>query len=166
MSAPTQNTEKMTEFLSPSFLLSQFTHSDTATRKGIDNRIEPDSEEAFYLKRLCLTILEPVVSKFGRIHITSGYRSPELNKVLGGAKESYHMKGMAVDFTVPGVSALEVCKFIKLQGLEYDELIHEHGRWIHVACAETAGHPLREELTAYRASQGSSTQYKQGLHNV
>lgn len=166
MSAPNKDTEKMTECLSPNFLLSDFTHSDTATRKGIDNRIEPDSEEAFYLKRLCLSILEPVLAKFGHIQITSGYRSPELNQMIGGAKGSYHTKGMAVDFVIHGVTPLKICEFIKSEGLEYDELIHEHGRWVHVACAGTAGRPLRGTLTAYRASKGGKTQYKQGLHHV
>lgn len=43
-----------------------------------------------------------------RMTITSGFRTPEHNKAIGGAKNSYHLKGMAADFTVEGLTPQEV----------------------------------------------------------
>ena len=49
------------------------------------------------------------------IKINSGYRSPEYNKKVGGATNSYHMKGMAADFNIVGITPRQVREIIELQ---------------------------------------------------
>ena len=61
--------------------------------------------------------------------ITSGYRTPEWNKKCDGAKYSYHMRGMAVDIRVNGISAKEVAKALdKIVGscgiIVYESWVH------------------------------------------
>ena len=49
--------------------------------------------------------LQIIRNHFGRaIQINSGYRSKEHNKAVGGAANSYHVKGMAADMRIEGVS--------------------------------------------------------------
>lgn len=65
------------------------------------------------------------------IIVSSGYRSPEVNKRIGGAKDSAHMRGFAVDFIAPKFGTpLEVCHAIKDSGIKLDCLIQE-GSWVH-----------------------------------
>lgn len=62
--------------------------------------------------------------------INSGYRTPEHNKKVGGAKYSYHMRGMAADIRVNGMSPKEVAKV--LDSLIPDEcgiIVYNH--WVH-----------------------------------
>lgn len=47
------------------------------------------------------------------IKITSGYRTPEHNKQVGGSSKSYHLRGMAADIVVLGTPAIEVQEFLK-----------------------------------------------------
>ena len=62
--------------LTRNFTLSELTKSDTAIRKGINNN--PNAEQIEKLKTLCEKILQPVRDHFGRVKVTSGFRSPEL----------------------------------------------------------------------------------------
>ena len=100
--------------------------SETAKRKGIENRI--NAEEVNNLVRLCEKVLEPLRAHFGTsIHINSGFRCKALNEAVGGAKNSYHTKGRAVDIPfVPGHYA-----FLR-DNVKTTELINE-GSWLHVA---------------------------------
>lgn len=112
--------------LSENFRLSEFTRSATATAQGIDNT--PDIQAIVNLCALCHRILEPLRKFYGRpITINSGYRSPELNSAVGGAKNSYHLYGRAAD--IP----MKPCLIAYIRDhLPYKELINEGG-WIHVA---------------------------------
>ena len=76
--------------LSRNFTLSELTKSDTAIRKGINNN--PNAEQIEKLKALCENILQPVRDHFGRVKITSGYRSPELCAAIGSSVNSQHAK--------------------------------------------------------------------------
>lgn len=142
--------------LSTHFRLSEFTSSQTATRRGIDNT--PPREVVDALKRTALG-LEAVRSLLmAPIIITSGYRSPALNKAIGGAKNSQHVKGEAVDFICPGFgSPKEVCEAINRSSLQFDQLIYE-GTWIHISFSEK---PKREALTAHFNVSGVS--YSKGI---
>ena len=62
--------------LSRNFTLSELTKSDTAIRRGINNN--PNAEQIEKLKGLCENILQPVRDHFGRVTVTSCFRSPEL----------------------------------------------------------------------------------------
>ncbi len=87
--------------LSRNFSLQELTKSDTAIRKGIDN--EPNADQVDKLKALCENILQPVRDHFGRVKITSGFRSVELCNAIGRSANSQHAKVEAGDFQCGGV---------------------------------------------------------------
>ena len=62
--------------LTRNFSLSELTKSDTAIRMDINNN--PSAEQIEKLKALCENILQPVRDHFGRVKITSGFRSVDL----------------------------------------------------------------------------------------
>ena len=80
--------------LSRNFSLPELTKSDTAIRKGIDN--EPNADQIDKLKALCENILQPVRDQFGRVKVTSGYRSPELCVAIGSSLTSQHSNSLLV----------------------------------------------------------------------
>ena len=82
--------------LSRNFTLSELIKSDTAIRKGINNN--PNAEQIEKLKALCENILQPVRDHFGRVKITSGFRSSELCLAIGSSVNSQHAKAEAADF--------------------------------------------------------------------
>ena len=121
--------------LSRNFSLSELTKSDTAIRKGINNN--PSAEQVEKLKILCENILQPVRDRFGRVTVTSGFRSVELCIAVNSSANSQHAKAEACDFECPGVDNAEVADWIK-NNLEYDQLILEfytpgepNSGWIH-----------------------------------
>ena len=109
--------------LSGHFSLSELTKSQTAVRKGIDNK--PTLDHIENLTELCTHILEPTRRNFGKpMVITSGYRSEELCEAIGSSKNSQHAKGEAADFEMFGVDNKELAKYIK-NNLVFDQLILE-----------------------------------------
>ena len=67
--------------LTRNFSLLELTKSDTAIRRGIDN--EPNANQIDKLKLLCENILQPVRDHFGRVKVTSGFRSEALCIKIG-----------------------------------------------------------------------------------
>lgn len=114
------------------FTLSEFTYSETAQRKNIDNTPSPNA--IANIKALCEDVLEPAREEYGRaMIISSGYRSEQLNKAVGGAKTSQHMTGCAADIVCSEPRRL--FDIIKANG-KFDQLLWEHAgktQWIHVS---------------------------------
>jgi len=109
--------------LSGHFSLSELTKSQTAERKGIDNK--PTLEHIENLTELCTQILEPTRRNFGKpMIITSGYRSEELCVAIGSKTTSQHAKGQAADFEMIGLDNKSLAKYIK-DNLVFDQLILE-----------------------------------------
>jgi zinc D-Ala-D-Ala carboxypeptidase len=155
------------EGFSPRWPLSALTHSDTATRRGINN--EPPAEllpNLARLSRALFAIEEALLKKYprSRLTITSGYRSAKLNAVLGGSKTSAHMQGLAADLQAQGLSALELANLIKSVVTDFDQIIHEYGRWTHLGVKGDKA-PRRQLLTAKKNSLGK-TYYENGLNPV
>lgn len=121
--------------LSPHFYLDEFVNSQTAARQGIDNN--PTTSILLRLQRTALG-MELVRNLLGApIIISSGYRSPALNKAVGGAANSQHMTGEAVDFTCPGFgSPAQIVEAIKGSSVPYDQAIIEFSRWVHISFAD------------------------------
>ncbi len=118
--------------LSPHFRLQEFLRSQTASRNGID--MTPPQDVVRALKRLCTHVLEPLREEIGRpIVISSGYRPPALNRLIGGATNSQHTKGEAADILVPGYSPLSIWNHVRSSKLPYDQVIEEFGQWTHVS---------------------------------
>lgn len=126
--------------LTPHFRLSEFTRSATAERGGIDNT--PDAEHLTNLINLANT-LEAVRALFGGapILISSGYRSPTLNKAVGGVATSDHANGLAADFIVKGYAVQQAAEKIAASGIRFDQLIKEPG-WVHLGI----GKQMRREV--------------------
>ena len=80
--------------LSRNFSLLELTKSDTAIRLDIDNN--PNADQIEKLKALCENILQPVRDHFGRVKVTSGYRSPELCAAIGSSDQ------LILEFYTPG----------------------------------------------------------------
>lgn len=118
--------------LSKNFSLEEFTRSETASRRGIDNT--PDAETIEHLKETAL-LMEQVRELLGHpITITSGYRSLKLNSAIGSKPTSDHVLGYAADFVCPAFgSVTEVCHAIMDSTIEYGQLIAEYGAWVHIS---------------------------------
>lgn len=116
------------------FTIAELCASSTATAKGIDNTPTPSITQN--LERLVANVLDPLREVWGKpIVVTSGYRCPELNKAVGGAKNSHHMQGMAADISTGNkVDNRRLFQKILDLGLPFTQLIDEKGfSWIHVS---------------------------------
>lgn len=118
--------------LSKNFTLEELSFSDAAKRHGIDNT--PSDANIENLKRLCALILEPIRDIVHKpVHITSGYRCPIVNSLVGSKVTSQHMTGCAADIKVPGVAPDVLIKAIIGAGLPYEQVIREFDSWVHVS---------------------------------
>ena len=108
--------------LTRNFTLSELTKSDTAIRHGIDNN--PNADQIEKLKTLCEKILQPVRDHFGRVKVTSGFRSPALCQKINSSPNSQHARAEAADFEVVGVDNCELADWIHRE-LDWDQLILE-----------------------------------------
>lgn len=153
--------------LAKNFYLDEFTRSQLAERSGIDMRLREDSHVASNLRRLCRDILQPLRDALGPVHITSGWRPRELNRLLNSSDESAHIGGRAADLVVTGYTPLEVARWIKSHLPHYDQLIHEFGKWVHVAIAIPGGYPRMQALTSMITNdRHQRTRYVPGLKEL
>jgi hypothetical protein len=146
--------------LSENLTLAEVTKSATAKRKGISN--EPTIEHMENLKAVAQNIFQPVRDHFGKpIAVTSGYRSADLNKAIGGSSTSQHCKGEAIDMDADvfgGVTNREIFEYIK-DNLDFDQLIYEFGDennpdWVH--CSFISKGNRRQVLRAVRKNGRTS----------
>lgn len=150
--------------LSKNFSLAEFTKSQTATRRGIDNT--PEGEHLDAAVALFENVVQPVRDAFGPTVINSGYRSADLNTAVGGSSRSQHCKGEAADIEVPGTPNAELAAWIR-DNVEFDQLILEFytpgipdSGWVHVSY-KADGSNRKSILTAMK--ENGKTVYKQGL---
>jgi hypothetical protein len=138
--------------LSENLSLTEMIASERAKRKGISN--QPTAEHIENMKVLAQHIFQPIREHFGKpIHVSSGYRSKNLNKAIGGSQTSQHSKGQAMDIDMDGsdISNRDIFMFIK-DNLEFDQLIWELGTkgnpdWVHVSY-NTNGNQRKQVLIA------------------
>ena len=148
--------------LSNNFSLDEFTDSDKAKELGISNT--PSKEATDNLQELVTFVLQPLRDRFGSIFISSGYRSPELNKAIGGSTTSDHCLGCAADFEVQGQDNKVMAQWIA-NNLDFKQLILEfyhvgdmHSGWIH--CSYKQGSNNKQKLNALK--DGKKTIYTEG----
>lgn len=118
------------------FTLAEMTKSATAQRKGIKN--DPSIQVCKNLTALIEKVLDPLCEAYGKpIIVTSGYRCEKLNKAVGGAASSQHVKGEAADIRSVQDTPEENKKLFDLivkLGLPFDQLINEYNYdWVHVS---------------------------------
>jgi zinc D-Ala-D-Ala carboxypeptidase len=138
--------------LSPHFSLEELTYSTAAIRRGLDNT--PDSVQIANLTRLCVELLEPARAILGvPFHIDSGFRSPEVNTLVGSsAKHSAHLDGRAADIVpMGGVALKNAFDALRTNLKGYDQIIIECNAWIHIAIPDALDKPRGEALIAWGA---------------
>ena len=119
--------------LTDHFTLEELTFSQTATRKGINN--EPSEAVKANLAILAKGLERVRAILLSPLHISSGYRSVELNRAIGGSSKSAHIDGYAADFTAPAFGNPEaIVRQLKRTGIQCDQCIME-GTWVHISFA-------------------------------
>jgi len=125
--------------LSRNLSLAEVTKSITAKRLGIDNT--PDEWVTENLRQVAVNVFQPIRDALGcPIHVSSGYRSPDLNTAIGGSRRSQHVEGRALDLDADvfrGCTNSEIFNYVR-ENLEFDQLIWEFGDednpdWVHVS---------------------------------
>lgn len=141
------------------FTIAEMVQSSTAEKLNIDNT--PSSIVKVHLTET-ITLLESIRAEWGKycednnlgtpaISVSSGYRSPELNKAVGGVKTSAHVLGYAADLVPVNGKQDEFERFIAevfaKKGYAYDQLIVEKSktaRWVHVGYKKADGSQRRQ----------------------
>tara|TARA_R100001463_G_scaffold29458_1_gene66969 strand:- start:86 stop:544 length:459 start_codon:yes stop_codon:yes gene_type:complete len=145
--------------LSKNFVLSEITRSNTAKRLNISNA--PDKEHLRNMQRIITDLIQPIRDALGPIRITSGYRSPALNRAIGGSRKSQHCKGEALDlqFWQDGkMCNQKIYNWIIEEGIEFDQMINEFDySWIHISLK--AEDNRKQILEAYHDEDGD-TKYR------
>ena len=133
-----------------SFTPEQLIYSDTARKRGIDNT--PSAEVRTQLQHLA-RCLDEVQWLLGHpLQINSGYRCAALNEAVGGAPNSQHCRGEAVDFHCPQFgSPAAIARAIARSTIDFDQCILEYGRWVHLSIS---AQPRRGLLSIYNAEIG------------
>lgn len=141
------------------FTIAEMVHSSTAEKLNIDNN--PPLSVRVHLTET-ITLLESIRSEWGKycevhnlgtpaIRVSSGYRSPELNKAVGGVKTSAHVLGYAADIVPVNGKQDEFEKFMAevfaREGYACDQIIVEKSksaRWVHVGYKKADGSQRRQ----------------------
>jgi zinc D-Ala-D-Ala carboxypeptidase len=124
--------------LTKNFLLSELLYSPTAVEKGISN--DPSPVEYQRLVDSAKGLFQPARDLLGPLKVTSGFRSPGLNKAIGGASNSAHMKAFAMDSQPQAISLEEAMIRLWKSNLQFDQAILELGNrrdsitddWLHL----------------------------------
>ncbi|MBF1533833.1 MAG: peptidase M15A [Prevotella salivae] len=141
------------------FTIGELCTSKVAQEKGIDNT--PSAVVRAHLTET-ITLLEAIREEWAKyceqynlgtpsLIVSSGYRSPELNKAVGGVKHSAHVTGYAADI-VPANGKQDVferfmAEVFSKKGYMYDQIIVEESksaRWVHVGYKKADGSQRRQ----------------------
>lgn len=136
-------------------------YSITADRLGLENK--PTEEHLANMKEVAEKVFQPLRTWVNApIKINSFYRSPELNKAIGGSDNSQHCKGQAMDIddTYGHATNADMFMYIR-ENLDFDQMIWEFGddknpNWVHVSYVSPEDNRNRC-LKAYR--ENGKTKY-------
>lgn len=116
------------------FSFQEFERSETAYRHGIDNTAPEEARRNIAV--LVDRVLDPLREAWGKpLTVTSGYRCPELNRIVGGAKTSHHLRGMAADISTGNrVENRRLFQMVLDLKLPFTQLIDEKNfAWVHIS---------------------------------
>lgn len=118
--------------LTKHFSLEELTVSQAAARSGISNQPSPEVLDNLTYTATQMELVRDLLG--APINVNSAYRSPEVNKLVKGAKNSQHVEGKAVDFISPSFGTpRQIVEKIKGSNIVYDQLIHEFNSWVHIS---------------------------------
>jgi hypothetical protein len=132
--------------MTKNFSLAELTKTNTGLPNALPKHLEGN------LRALAENVLQPARDALGAIEVTSCYRSPEVNKRVGGAKTSQHVQAQAADLKYSGGN--DVLLEWLLENVEYDQIINEHPdangvpAWVHVSYSE--GKNRKQKLKAVK----------------
>ena len=140
--------------MTKNFTLAELTKTSTGLANDLPDHLEGN------LRNLAEKVLQPVRDALGPIIVTSAYRSPEVNRGVGGSSKSQHIQAQAADLKFHGGNDV-LFKWIA-RNLDYDQLIWEFGTdvepaWVHVSYVE--GRNRKQKLKAVRIN--GKTRYQQ-----
>lgn len=122
----------MIDQISPHFSWLDVNRSETAEREGIDNALPHELEDNVISQAL---VLEGVRAVLGvPLVVTSWFRSPALNKRVGGKETSAHLLGLATDVVPMGMDIEHAYQLIQTSPImdDIDQLILEHDKYGHI----------------------------------
>ena len=127
--------------LTRNFTLEELCRSTTAERMGIRN-IPTDEAVVENLRNLCFEVLQPLRDHIGAaVTVNSGYRCQELNKAVGGAQRSQHLRGEAADLHIDSLrQGRQWAEWIE-DNCRFDQMLLERSgkaMWLHVSCKRNA----------------------------
>lgn len=150
------------ERLSRNFTTHELTRSWLAQKHGLDNTppgtLLPNARRLVALLEDARSIIARTFGREIAFDLSSGYRSPEVNRKARGASNSAHMRFRAADGTFRGISTELAFKALAKSNLEFDKLILERDEdslWIHIQIAEEGEVPARKVFTAVRDEKGT-----------
>lgn len=131
--------------LTSNFTLEELIEAGSARRLGLEEQFNPSADIICNLNALAKNVLQPLRDAVGHsIQVTSGYRSPKVNKAVGGAKNSDHLYGYAADIQLwingENKNQLLFDTVLRLR-LPFRQMIDEFGTsdnpaWIHISYNE------------------------------
>lgn len=114
------------------FKISELIYSETAVKNNINNM--PDINSLDNLLNLIYYCLQPARELLNApMTITSGFRNPLVNRLVGGVNSSQHLYGQAADFIIKGMTPNQIISIIKTSKIEFDQLINEYDKWVHIS---------------------------------
>ena len=134
------------------FTISELLHSDTAVARKLWNGANREQEDN--LIALVDAVLDPLRLFYGKpIHVSSGFRSPAVNRAVGGVSNSQHLRGEAADIdTGSRLENQHLARLIVQHQLPFDQLIDEANyAWIHVSHKRNG--PNRGQILRMRGGQ-------------
>lgn len=149
--------------LSDYFTLDELTQSATADEHGIEIRVERSSAAFLNLEALALRILDPVRRYLGEpVYVTSGYRPPEVNRIVGGVEGSQHTTGEAADVKPETLAPADVAYACLRLALPFDQVIVELDQGI-CHLSHIRGGPNRGEVLHRFVDDAGELVYREGL---
>lgn len=154
---PFPNVNGATMQLSPHFSLEELTFSSTAVAQGIDNTAPVDIAEHLGILAAGLEKIRAIIGF--PLHIDSGYRCPDLNRIVRGVPDSAHVTGFAADFICPQFgSPLDIVKtIVEYPQVRFDQVIQE-GTWVHISFAPM----MRQQVLTAHFVDGKA-HYQEGV---
>lgn len=144
------------------FTYNELTASETARKYGIDNT--PTEEIKRNMNELVYALLDPIRKQWGSgVMVTSGYRCPKVNSLVGGSSTSAHKYGYAADLVPVNGKLKEFKRFVYMwlinNDITFDQMIDE-GSWLHIGLKSKFGKQRKQFLRYYMDSKTGKHTYE------